>query len=402
MDAATPSRVAGLDWASLLHAVCVLDPDGRVRARFDVPHTGRELAGLTRRLVKLGVGQVAIERPDGPVVQALLAAGLGVVVIPGRQVKALRGRYGTAGNKDDRFDAYVLADALRTDGHRLVPLVPDTPETVALRVVSRARKSLVATRVALANELRANLEIAFPGAARLFGDVDSPIALAFLRRFPSVAQAAWLTEARLAAFLRRMGYPGRKAAAELLGRLADAPAGLTGPEGEARAMVTLGLVAALDTVRAQIDELEGEIVERLGTHADAAIFTALPRSGRVRVAALLAEIGDCRAWFPDAESLTCLAGAAPSTRRSGKHKKVVFRFACDKKLRAAVMDFAGDSRHDNPWAAHVYQQARARGHGHAHAVRILARAWLRVIWRGTWGRGAEWLIELDRGLVSVE
>ena len=62
-------------------------------------------------------------------------------------------------------------------------------------------------------------------------------------------------------------------------------------------------------------------------------------------------------------------------------QKVVFRFACDKKLRAAVMDFAGDSRHDNPWAAHVYQQARARGHGHAHAVRILARAWLRVIWR---------------------
>jgi len=196
-----------------------------------------------------------------------------------------------------------------------------------------------------------------------------------------VTQAAWLTEARLAAFLRRMGYPGRKAAAELLGRLADAPAGLTGPEGEARAMVTLGLVAALNTVRAQIDELEGEIVERLGTPADAAIFTALPRSGRVRAAALLAEIGDCRARFPDPESLTCLAGAAPSTRRSGKHKKVVFRFACDKKLRAAVMDFAGDSHHDNPWAAHVYQQARARGHGHAHAVRILARAWLRVIWR---------------------
>jgi hypothetical protein len=87
MDAATPSRVAGLDGASRLHAVCVLDPDGQVRARFEVPHTGSELRGLTRRLVKLGVGLVAIERPDGPVVQALLAAGLGVVVIPGRQVK---------------------------------------------------------------------------------------------------------------------------------------------------------------------------------------------------------------------------------------------------------------------------------------------------------------------------
>jgi transposase len=75
MEAATPSRVAGLDWASRLHAVGVLDPDGQVRARFDVPHTGTELRGLTRRLVRLGVPKVAIERPDGPVVQALLAAG---------------------------------------------------------------------------------------------------------------------------------------------------------------------------------------------------------------------------------------------------------------------------------------------------------------------------------------
>jgi len=150
--------------------------------------TGGELRGLTRRLVRLGVGQVAIERPDGPVVEALLAAGLEVVVIPGRQVKALRGRYGTAGNKDDRFDTSVLADALRTDGHRLAPLCPDAPQTTALGVVSRARKSLVATRVALANELRANLEISFPGAATLFSDVDSPIALAFLRRFPSVTR----------------------------------------------------------------------------------------------------------------------------------------------------------------------------------------------------------------------
>jgi transposase len=322
MDAATPSRVAGLDWASRLHAVCVLEPDGQVRARFDVPHTGAELRGLTRRLVKLGVGQVAIERPDGPVVQALLAAGLEVVVIPGRQVKALRGRYGTAGNKDDRFDAYVLADALRTDGHRLVPLVPDAPQTTALRVVSRARKSLVATRVALANELRANLEIALPGAARLFSDVDSPIALAFLRRFPSVTQAAWLTEGpawqrSCAAWATRA--QGRSRAARASGRRpsrADRPRGRSPGHGDPGAGRGPGHRPG------QIEELEGEVVERLGTHPDAAIFTALPRSGRVRAAALLAEIGDCRARFPDAESLTCLAGAAhrpggrASTRRS--------------------------------------------------------------------------------------
>jgi len=381
MDGATPARVAGLDWASRLHMVCVLDPDGQVRARFQVPHTGKDLRGLTRRLAKLAVGRVAIERPDGPVVQALLDAGFEVVVLPSRQVKHLRGRYGSAGNKDDRFDAYVLADVLRTDGHRLHPLRPDSPETAGLRAVSRARKQLVDQRVALANQLRANLEVAFPGAAGLFAEVDSPIALRFLARFPSAERAAWLTQARLGGFLRRVGYCGRVPTAELYQRLVHAPAGLQGSHGDACAAVTLSLVATLRAVRAQIEELDGEILERLAAHADGHIFTSLPRSGRVRAAALLAEIGDCRQRFPDPTALECLSGAAPSTRQSGTHTTVTFRFACDKKLRQAVMDFAGDSRHANPWAAHLYNQARARGHRHPHAVRILARAWLRVIWR---------------------
>jgi transposase len=381
MDGATPARVAGLDWASRLHAVCVLDPDGQVRARFHVPHTGKELRGLTRRLAKLKVDRVAIERPDGPVVQALLDAGFQVVVIASRQVKHLRGRYGSAGNKDDRFDAYVLADVLRTDGHRLRPLRPDSPETAGLRAVSRARKQLVEARVALANALRANLEVAFPAAVNLFAEVDSPIALRFLGRFPSADHAAWLSPARLADWLRRAGYSGRQTPAELYQRLVDAPQGLAGTQGDAHAAVTLSLAAALGTVRAQLQELEREILQRLAVHADGHIFTSLPRSGQVRAAALLAEIGDCRQRFPDAAALECLAGAAPSTRQSGKHTTVSFRFACDKKLRNAVMDFAGDSRHANPWAAHLYNQARARGHRHPHAVRILARAWLRVIWR---------------------
>ena len=115
-------------------------------------------------------------------------------------------------------------------------------------------------------------------------------------------------------------------------------------------------------------------------HADAHIFTSLPRSGTVRAARLLAEIGDCRARFPTPEALACLAGVAPSTRQSGKIRAVGFRWACDKQLRDAVTDFAGDSRRANPWAADLYHRARARGHDHPHAVRILARAWLYVIW----------------------
>ena len=100
----------------------------------------------------------------------------------------------------------------------------------------------------------------------------------------------------------------------------------------------------------------------------------------MRAARLLAEIGDCRARFPTPAALACLAGVAPSTRQSGKSRTVGFRWACDKQLRDAVCDFAGDSRRANLWAQDLYQRAIDRGHDYAHAVRILARAWLYIIW----------------------
>ena len=137
----------------------------------------------------------------------------------------------------------------------------------------------------------------------------------------------------------------------------------------------------LRTLATQIEALAAQIAEQLDLHPDAAIFTSLPRSGRVRAARLLAEIGDARGRFPTADSLACLAGVAPSTRQSGKVNVVSFRWGADKQLRDAVCDFAGDSRHANPWAADLYQRARARGHDHPHAVRILARAWVDIIWR---------------------
>ena len=159
-----------------------------------------------RRLRRAGVVEVAIERPDGPVVDALLEAGLGVVVIAPNQLKNLRSRYGSAGNKDDGFDAYVLADTLRTDRARLRPLTRDSDATVTLRMTVRARQDLVQARVAMANQLRAHLQTTFPGAIGLFRDIDSPISLRFLTRFPSQDKADWLSSARLGNWLRSVGY----------------------------------------------------------------------------------------------------------------------------------------------------------------------------------------------------
>jgi transposase len=381
VPAVQEARFGGVDWSWERHAVCVVDAAGAVIERFEAEHQAAGLVGLVRRLRRAGVARVAIERGDGPVVEALLAGGLQVVVISSRQVKALRLRYGTAGNKDDRFDAFVLADVQRSDGHRLASLTPDGPAMVGLRALVRARKDLVKHRIALGNQLRANLLTAFPGAVGLFAEIDSPISLTFLTRFSSVERAAWLSDKRLAAWLVGVGYCGRRTPEQLMAHLRDAPAGLTGPAGAACATVTEQLVATLTDLRARIDVLDERIAETLALHHDAAVFTSLPRAGTNRAALLLAEIGDCRARFPDDTALAAAAGVAPSTRASGRRHHVAFRHSCDKKLREALIDFAADSRQANPWAAEVYQRARDRGARHPHAVRVLARAWCRVIWR---------------------
>jgi transposase len=370
----------GIDWARDDHAVCVVDATGRAIHRWIVGHTDAGLRGLLARLARVGVAEVAIERPDGPVVDALLGAGLVVVVISPNQLRNLRGRYGSAGNKDDRFDAFVLADTLRTDRARLRPLVPDSPDTVALRAACRARKDLVGHRVALANQLRAHLQRVFPGPVGLFTDLDSQISLRFLARFDCQDRADWLSAKRFASWLASVGYSGRVDPAVLHARLVAAPRGVTGEHGTATARITRALLATLASIVEQIKVLAEQISEQLDAHVDAHIFTSLPRSGTVRAARLLTEIGDCRARYPTPEALACLAGVAPSTRQSGKHRAVTYRWAADKQLRDAVCDFAADSRHANPWAANLYNQAIARGHDHPHAVRILARAWLYVIW----------------------
>ena len=371
----------GVDWASEDHAVSIVNDRGLEVARKTVEHTAAGLRALVKFLGKHGVGEVAIERGDGPVVDALLEADLTVVVISPNRLKNLRSRYGSAGNKDDRFDAYVLADTLRTDRTRLRPLTHDSEATKTLRATVRARRDLVKHRVALCNQLRAHLQAAFPGAVGLFKDLDSQISLRFLARFDSQERADWLSVKRLAAWLSSVGYSGRKDPADLFVHLDTAPRGPVGPDGAARAHVTRAMLTVLTELVEQIATLEAQIAEQLALHADAHIFQSLPRGGTVLAARLLAEIGDVRGRFPDAASLACLAGLAPSTKQSGKHKAVTYRWAVNKELRDAVCDFAGDSRRANPWAAKIYNNAIARGKDHPHATRILARAWLGVIWR---------------------
>jgi transposase len=364
--------------------VCVLDPAGTQIAAFPVAHTADGLSRLIAVLARLGDPAgipIAIERPNGRLVDVLLEAGHPVVPVSPNAIKTWRDGEVLSGAKSDAGDAAVIAGYLRLRQHKLRVAAPYSGQTTALRTVTRTRGDLVETRVATANQLTALLEAHWPGAAVIFADIGSPIALAFLTRYPTPASAAGLGEKRMAAFCARNSYSGHRTAAELLDRLRGAPAGtLDQALTVALRDAVLALVTVLQALGAALKAIGRSVTARLGEHPDGEIFTSLPRSGQINAAQMLAEWGDCREAYDGPDAVAALAGMTPVTKASGKYRAVHFRWACNKRFRQAMTTFADNSRHASPWAAQIYDAARSSGKDHPHAIRILARAWIRVIW----------------------
>jgi len=376
--------ICGIDWASDWHDVHITDENGALLTAEQFSHDEVGVSALIALLLRQHVECCAIERPDGLLVGRLLAAGIVVLAIHPNQVKAARDRFRAAAGKNDRFDAFVLCELARTDRHRFPVLAPSSDETLALKALVRTREDLVNARVALANQLRAQLQAFWAGAEQIFADIDSPIGLAFLERYPSPTDTRGLGEKRLESFLARNAYSGRRTPTELLTRLRDAPNATIGElEQDARRSAVIGLVGALRPIVEQISQLTSQIAGATRTHPDGAIFLAFFRDRKsvITAASLLAEIGDNRARYPTNDSLAADAGQAPVTIQSGKRNNATFRWACDKRLRQHMSVLTDSTRHWHPWAKDVYQRARARGASHPHAIRILGRAWTRVLWR---------------------
>jgi transposase len=375
---------AGVDWAAEKHDVLVADAAGERLLAATFAHDEKGLRSLCRQLVRLKVRLVAVERPDGLLVERLLDAGLRVLALHPNQVAAARDRFRVSGGKSDGFDAFVLCELARTDHHRFRVLEPDSDQTKALRALTRGREDLVCARTALCNQLRAELERFWPGPLGLFSDLHSQISLAFLERYPSPTDARGLGEARLAGFLARERYSGRQQPAQLLAKLRQAPEGRVGElELATRRQLVLSLVAMLKQLNAQIKELERQLATALRGHPDGPIFRSLFKGpdSVITAAELLAEIGDCRARYPARDALAGDAGQAAVAIESGKRKAACFRWGCNKRLRQAFHTLADSTRHWHPWAQDLYAQARARGHDHPRALRTLGRAWCRIVWR---------------------
>lgn len=373
----------GWDWASETHDITVMNDDGGVVDRWALRHDAAGIDAAITRLATYGQPAhlpVAIETTSGLVVDRLLAAGHPVVPIHPNAFNAARPRWGASRAKSDPGDSFKLADYLRTDGHRLRRLEPLDAATAELQALSRLRDDHVEAKVATTNQLTSLLGRHWPGAATIFARLDSEIALAFLDDYPTPAAAGRLGESRMKMFCRRHSYCGRRSPAELLERLRSAPEPTQALTPEALAELVRAQVRLLRSLLGTIADLDRAMGAALLEHAKAQLLAPMPRIGEINLAQIVAEVGPILARAVDVEHACAEAGAAPVTKESGKGRTVNFRWAVNTKARQALSVFADNSRHTSPWAAQLYADARRRGKRHPHAIRILMRAWLRVMW----------------------
>ncbi len=321
------------------------------------------------------------KRREGLLVDHLLAWGHPVYPVNPKVAARAREGYRAAPVKSDVLDAFALADLLRRQAVSWRPLRPSSPTHAELQALVRDRERFVIEHRRLQHQLRAVLETYYPAATKLFSGLDRAITLAFLRRYPTPADAERLTAHRLARFLARQGYSGRTAPEVLVERI-RAHAGTPNIGVDvARARAMLALVDLLEQVGRVLDEYAAAIAGVLERHPDAALFASFPGTGLVTTATLLAEIGEDRTRFPSSGSLLAEAGLAPVTRQSGSSRRVGFRYAANHHLRAIWGQWMLTAIRISPWTREAYDAARARGQSHSRAIRSVGARWGRILWR---------------------
>jgi transposase len=357
-----------------------MDATGRRLAKARLPEEVAGMAGLhamigealgeDAEVAEVGVG---IETDRGPWMAALVAAGYTVYGINPLQVARYRERHSVSGAKSDAADAHTLADMVRTDSHQLRPVAADSAHAEAVKVVTRAHKTLIWERTRHTQRLRHALREYFPAALAAFEDLDAADALELLAKAPDPASAARLTITQISAALTRAR---RRNIADKAARIQTVLRGqhLSQPEviTAAYAATTRAAVAVLRTLDEQVKALQAQVDAHFGQHPDAKIILSQPGLGSVLGARVLAEFGDDPTRYTDAKSRKNYAATSPITRASGKKKTVMARYVHNDRLIDALMSQAFSALNASPGARAYYDQLKARGTGHHAALRQLA------------------------------
>jgi transposase len=376
----------GIDWASESHEVCVMDAERRVIERRTIEHSGTGVAQLCELLSKLSNHQpsrvaVAIETPRGAVVETLVERQFAVYAINPKQMDRFRDRHTVAGAKDDRKDAFVLADSLRTDLHLFHRVQLDEAQVIRIRELSRVEEDIVQEQVRAGNQLRELLRRYYPQMLSLCPGMNEIWFWGLIEAAPKPEAVPKLTRSQIEQLLKEHRIR-RLSADEVLAALKAPPLQLAPGAVEAASEHVLLQLPRLRLLQQQRNEVAGRIQSILdelskpgqnGQHRDVAIILSLPGVGRI-----MAEASQALAQR-DYHALRSYAGSAPITRQSGKKKVVLMRRSCNGRMRNALYHWARVSiQHDNHSREH-YAQLRKVGHKHGRALRGVADRLLPVL-----------------------
>jgi transposase len=394
----SPILYVGIDWASEKHDVCALAPAGRVLAHHTFEHSGAGLGKMVDWILKKAGGPakdvyVGIEVPHGPVVETLIERGFVVHSLNPKQLDRFRDRFTMAGAKDDRLDAQVLADSLRTDAHLYRRLQLDPANVIELREWSRVADELQQARNRATNRFLQQLRRFMPQAIELTKDVGEAWFQDLLELIPTPAAAHQTSRKAVEEILRKHRIR-RITASEVLKTLRKqavfvAPGTIEGVTAHMRLLkeqirlMNRQLKDAHATMEEICDRMgappEGEDAGagEAGEQRDVNILRSLPGVGGIVVATLLAEASQ-PIRDRDYQALRSLCGVAPVTHRSGKRMVVVMRKACQRRLRHAAYHWGRVAATcDSTWRER-YRALRARGHSHGRACRGIADRLLAV------------------------
>jgi transposase len=364
----------------------MLNQAGSCLAQTSLPHSQEGFWQIESLRQKLGVAAgecvVGLETAHNILVDFLWDQGYAqLYILHPSLVQSSRGRFRASAARNDSSDAWLLADILRTDQHRLLPWQPDSLLTRQLRAKISFVSFLTRSIVKMTNRQRALLHRYYPAAVDLFSSLQTSIAQQFIQSFPSPQAAARLDLADFQAFAHRHRYTHTRKLPGILAKLQQpfpkADLGIV-LACQQEAQILAGLL--LDMMASK-KALQQEVSDLFDQHPDRHIYASLPGAGDYLQPALLAKFGDDRNRFPSASRVQTLAGTCPVTVSSGKRKRVQFRFACDHEFRHIVQQWARLSLRSSVWANAYYAQVRPPCHSESHAFRCLANRWLAILWR---------------------
>jgi transposase len=385
----------GIDWATKAHQVCIVDEDGHIGEERPVDHAAPALMAWVDALLARAAGDadriaVAIEVPRGMLVEWLVERGIAVYAINPKQLDRFRDRFTMAGAKDDRRDAWVLADSLRTDRPAFRRVRLEHPLVLQLREWSRVDEELQIETGRLTNRLRELVYRIAPEVLDVCPAADEAWFWAFWGRAPTPTAQQRLNKRQLAQLLRT--YHVRRLTADELYAVLQRPRITTAP-GVIDAVVahTGLLLPRLELIASQRRDCKRhleQLLEALAAqepapgdqreHHDVAILRSMPGVGSRVAAAMLAEASQSlvdRAYH----TLRASMGVAPVTSQSGRRRSVSMRYACNHRLRQAAYHWARTGIQRDAGSRAYYAALRARGHSHGRALRSITDRLLRIL-----------------------